>query len=556
MQIPGVDLFERLGAGSFGSVLRGHHQALDVPVAAKLIGAGLPGAVAVEAALREARLMARIDHPNVLRIYDAGRAGDAMYLILEKMDGSLGARRRIPADELADIARQLLQGLQALHEAGIVHRDIKPANCLVRARDRRVKLADLGIAFDTSVRTSEVLKGTVPFMAPELLESPPRFGVASDLYALGMTLQCLAFEDAPFPDQASTEGLLLWIAQGQRRRTAESRPDLAPELAALVDRLIAPRPGDRPAHAGAALTALSAVEVVSTEPPAREGPAQQPVTVGRAVGPWFVGDVVHEGEAWLSHSATHVRTAAPARISFARATLVPVLELVMAAAERASTLDHPGVISVLDWGQSPSGAYVVTSPPGRSMHELVRAAGPRDEIDALDIAFRVAEVLVFLHQRGIVYQLVEPGAVVASSDAHSVQLGWPVFCAAQGTPAQEGKQKNRVFVPTFAAPEALSKTGTIEPSVDLWGLGELLHWLLAGRPAYAASSPVQSIMARGEPPPSLSHAAPTVTKPTVALVDSLLRLDPRERPASAVEVRDSIDRIRRRLLPFASTVRS
>ena len=134
-----------------------------------------------------------------------------------------------------ELARQLLAGVQALYEARIIHRDIKPANCLLRTRDGRVKLADLGIAVEQLTREGppEETAGTLPFMAPELFDQPPRYGVTSDLYALGMTLACLFLEEKPYPS-GSIPHLMGWIRGGERPRVSSRRPDMPHELTSLV----------------------------------------------------------------------------------------------------------------------------------------------------------------------------------------------------------------------------------------------------------------------------------------------------------------------------------
>src|SRR6185436_4976862 len=136
-----------------------------------------------------------------------GRLGSAIYLVLEIMDDSCVKMRLAQADLALDLTRQLLSALQALHSARILHRDIKPANCLVRRRDGRVKLADLGIAVQQVTRADKAYDsaGTLPFMAPELFDDPPRFSFASDLYALGLTLACMFLETDPFPTGSISE---------------------------------------------------------------------------------------------------------------------------------------------------------------------------------------------------------------------------------------------------------------------------------------------------------------------------------------------------------------
>jgi serine/threonine protein kinase len=431
--VPNVLLAEELGRGAFGSVRKGRHLTLDIDVAVKLVHSD---AMSLDRAIGEARLLARIDHPNLLRVYDAGRSKRSLYMVLEYMDGgTLEVERSMPTERLLETTRQLLSGLQAMHDARILHRDVKPANCLRRAD--RVKLGDLGIATVLASQGPDELAGTLPFMAPELFESPPRYSAQSDLYALGITLACLALDRSPMPSVGGLMKVASWAREGERPEIGKLRPDLPPPLAELIQRLISPDRDVRPATAGVALASL-----------AGEAPPQLPATLpaspdamtresGKRLGPWILGDVQCEWPNWTELSVTHL-DGAPARLSLMRPSspLTAMVRGILAAADRGARLTHPGILPVLDYGTNGGLPYVVTAPRGPSLQELVRGSGPMREVEALSIAADVADALAFLQSRGLVYQMVEPGAVLASKDGRSAQLGWPLYCVPRGTPAR------------------------------------------------------------------------------------------------------------------------
>lgn len=514
--VPNVELLNEIGEGGFGKVYRGRHTALDVDVAVKLIDAGAVPTADRRALLREARLMARLDHPNLLRVFDAGWVDGQLYLVLEFMDGgSCQGLRGAPADEVADVALQLLSGLQALHDARILHRDIKPANCLRRG-DRRVKLADLGLAVELSSRAQPALDlaGTIPYMAPELFDSPPGFGLASDLYALGMTLATFVLGSPPCP-QGGLSHVLPWIRHGSRPRILDSRPDLPRPLATLVERMISPHLVERPHTVAQALGELAMEPTPSAS--GREGASE-----GRTmIGPWVIGDSVYSSTNWDGWAVTHARTGTAGRLMrlTAASPLRDATAIVLSAAERAAQFEDRYLVPVLDWGLWDDRVYVVTAARGRALDELVRAHGPLDEISALRFLRDLAEALAVLHGRGLVYQNVDPGAAVVAYDARSAQLSWPIYCVPAGSDAGQ-----RVLVPRYAAPEALfHAVRTIEPAVDIFGLGALMLFLLTGeappRDGRSCASFVREV-------------APETTAASASLVADLLAARPEHRPTA------------------------
>jgi serine/threonine-protein kinase len=574
--VPNVLLDQEIGKGAFGRVFRGRHRTLDIPVAVKLVET--THVQDVTGALREARLMARLDHPNLLRILDAGQSNGGLYLILELMDRSCAGTHALAPGRALDLMHQLLAGLQALHQARILHRDIKPANCLERTSDGRIKLADLGLAVEQTLQSGRPhdLAGTLPFMAPELFDHPPRFGAASDLYALGRTVQCLVLDRDPFP-RSSTAALMAWIQKCEPPNVAALRPDLPPPLAELVDSLCARDARERPASAAAAISDLTPTIV----PQKRTRDAE---TTAAIVGSWVLGTEIPGDANFEQRAVTHVRTGAGARLALLkpRRPLARMSPLILASAERASRLSHPGLGQVVDWGVHDGRAFVVTRSQGLALETLVQASGPLDEVEALTITRDLADALAYLHDKGLAYQVVNPLFAVLSDDARTVQLAWPMFCVLIGQPAVvdlppdlDGQRIGAfdtmsplgqvdfellISVPRYAAPESLVRPSRralmaaadpvvrITTQADLYGLGEILYLLVAGVPACPPTLDIQAIVYRkAVTPPRLRDAVPAVLAPIDLLAADLIAPDPAARPASAAAVRDRIDRILRGL---------
>ncbi len=186
----------KLGHGGMGAVLLATDTRLDRKVAIKrILGDAAGNRIAVQRFLTEAKAIAALNHPNIIQIYDYGRAKDGPFLIMEYVDGgSLLDRCRenaLPLDEAIDLACQLCDGLAKAHDLGIIHRDIKPANVLLTT-DGIPKLTDFGLAKaqagDHGQTMTGAVLGTPDFMPPEQRRDAAEVDHRSDLWSLAATV--------------------------------------------------------------------------------------------------------------------------------------------------------------------------------------------------------------------------------------------------------------------------------------------------------------------------------------------------------------------------------
>ncbi|MEA2297744.1 MAG: hypothetical protein QOF77_680 [Solirubrobacteraceae bacterium] len=279
-------------------VYRATQLALDRTVALKLIAPGL----AVDPAFRrrfqdEARLLARIDHPHVVAVHEAGEAEGRLFVSMRWVEGPnlaelLEETAGLSIARALSIVGQVASALEATHARGLVHRDVKPANILIEPREgiEHAYLSDFGIGRriedpdDSGAAGAWV--GTLDYAAPEQLRSAP-LSARVDIYSLGCVLFELLTGRVPYPGQTA---IAVGAAPGNDRPPSarELRPELPQELDEVIARAMATDPAERHASAGAFARAAvrarpppprSAIETAAPRPPpgASEPPAPSPV---------------------------------------------------------------------------------------------------------------------------------------------------------------------------------------------------------------------------------------------------------------------------------------
>jgi tetratricopeptide (TPR) repeat protein len=257
----GFDILGRLGGGSCGVTYRALDTRLDREVALKLLP-DEPGQVERGTQVHEARLLARVDHPNVVAVYSADRAngctGIAMELVVGRtLEDILADVGPLPPDDVTSIGKDLCRALAAVHAAGVIHRDVKAHNVL-RSPSGRVVLMDFGTGRESAGSApAGDAAGTPLYLAPELLRGAPA-SARSDLYSLGVLLYRLSTGGYPVSAGSLTE-LRDLHAGGQRRSLAAARPGLPPQFVAVIERALATEEGERYATAAEMESALESL---------------------------------------------------------------------------------------------------------------------------------------------------------------------------------------------------------------------------------------------------------------------------------------------------------
>jgi serine/threonine protein kinase len=258
--IPGYTIRRPLATGGMGSVYEAVHDTLDRRVAIKVLqGQFADDAAFAERFLREARIAAKIEHPGVVTVHDAGRDADGhLFIAMGFIEGGdLAAWCREPSPlvehDVLRIGRRCAEALAAIHQHGLIHRDIKPDNILMGPGGEPV-VTDLGLARsqhgdDRMTATGQIL-GTPAYMSPEQATGAADIDHRTDVYSLGATLFALLAGRPPFKGEtpwATVAAIINEPAPDLR----DFRPEVQPITAALVARCLAKDPAERPADARA-----------------------------------------------------------------------------------------------------------------------------------------------------------------------------------------------------------------------------------------------------------------------------------------------------------------
>jgi serine/threonine-protein kinase len=516
-------LLERVGEGGMGQVFKARHQKLGKIVALKVIRKEwLAQPEAVRRFQREMQAASKLAHPNIVHAFDADQIGDTHLIAMEFVEGVDLARLvkekgPLPIPTACDFIRQAALGLQHAFERGMVHRDIKPSNLLLtRAAGQKregpwgtIKILDMGLArvprpddVDTSDSSSGTIThagcvvGTPDYIAPEQARDSHRVDIRADLYSLGCSFYLMLTGQVPFPGGTGMEKLFKHQLDVPTPVT-NLRPDLPPELAAVVDRLLAKAPEQRyqtPIEVTQAVEAFivapgsSAVQALRptrttkqdpTEPEIQAVPMAAPVEPPRrrskrwvaALALLLLGGVAlavaklgpdHKAD---TSTATNADVASPAR------PLLDQLDGQIPPAERIPGLP-PEVVAVLGehrlrgWGFTTA---VVFSPDGSRL-----AIASQRSVRIWDTSTGHQRAALALNtSHGMSLAFMPDGKTLATLTGNDMIRTWDIGSGKQLEPRHSPSETTAVaLAPDGRSAVFADKPGSAEPRLRLWDLTE------------------------------------------------------------------------------------
>jgi len=405
-QLGRYEILGELGRGAMGVVYKARDPIIDRVVALKTIDFALTGAAATSFEQRffqEARAAGRLNHPNIVTIYDAGQADGVAYIAMEFLDGTslrelLDKQPPLPIARIVEITGQVARGLAYAHEQGVIHRDIKPANVIVLG-NRRPKITDFGIArlCEADGRSGE-RAGSPKYMAPEQIRADATIDGRADVFSLGAMVYEMLTGTQPFTGETVAE-IMQRVLEAEPLPPSTLNARVSPELDAMVLRMLAKRAENRFPSARSLFRELRRVEEQLEGRTSREAADEAEVAAAPAGS-----NALGEGDKTLVLSTAPVAPgarapwsmqrrivlAAAAGILVAIAVLIPLrLQFSHANATRTENAAAPPVVAAVpapEPSPGPPAAEPAPAPPPVKAEPpppaAKRAAAPRPQVKA------------------------------------------------------------------------------------------------------------------------------------------------------------------------------
>jgi serine/threonine-protein kinase len=267
-KIPGYSILQKLAKGGMGVVYKARQNSVDRIVAIKVLSSLLTDdASFVKRFMNEAKSVAKLSHPNIISVFDAGEAEGLYYFAMEFIEGQTIAdivekNGPMPEDQVRKILLQIAEALRYIHAQGMIHRDIKPENIMVDKKGV-VKIGDFGLAkmpTNSGLTDPGSVMGTPRYISPEQAQGEKTLDIRSDLYSLGATIYFMLTGQAPY-DGPTSVAIVLKHMNEPIPNVRQVRGDVTESMALLVEKLMQKKPIDRLQNPAQLISVLKGVSI-------------------------------------------------------------------------------------------------------------------------------------------------------------------------------------------------------------------------------------------------------------------------------------------------------
>jgi serine/threonine protein kinase len=546
----GFEIEDVLTYGVRDAVYKARQVHLNRPVALKVIAAPASAPEALARLRQEAKTVAQLDHPNIVRIYSSGELQGRTYMAFEYVaGGSLIERfvdRPIAPAEAARLVRQLAEAMYYAHQRGVLNCALKPSNILLTP-DGVPKITNFGLSILVEESAAErrlVFRRLPSYMAPELADGrADEVGPATDVYALGAVLYKLLTGWPPFLADTLAQ---TWeqVRSQMPPPPSAAEPGVPPALDAVCLKCLAKAPGDRYASAGELAEELAHF-LTAGRPAGRTGaalPQFADYDTLRVLGQGSLS-VVYEARQRSSGRLVALKTM---RQEYRYGK--ELRALLRKVTESVYQLRHPNVVQVYESSEENGRLYFIMElvPGGTLADRSHRPEAPAGEAAAL--VRTLARAMDAVHRRGIVHGNLKPSKILLAADGTPKITGFIIVRDERGP--EDGEELRTMAAapvmgtPRYMAPEQLAgNSAAIGPATDVYALGLILYELLTGLLPFRAATlwEMMAQVLREEPQPP-GELRTDVPPDLGAICLRCLAKRPDQRYPSAGALADDLDR--------------